>query len=80
MYPKTIIRCPNCGGYAQRFLSDRLPLGVISQGTQVLQTECSHCDYLMVMCSSSGRVYLPSSVVTTSSPSKKYLGQDLLAS
>ena len=80
MHQKTIIRCPNCGEYAQRFLTDYSPLTGDHSVTQVLQTECVHCDYLMVMCVHSGRVHLPSLAATTSSPSRHFLEQDLLLS
>ena len=80
MDKKTIIRCPNCGDYAQRFLSDRLPNSGHGPMEKVLHTECAHCDYLMVMCVHSGNVHLPSVAVTTSSPSRHSLYQDLLLS
>ncbi len=42
-----IVRCPNCGAHAQRHL---LPL--LAQ----VRTECDACDYLLAMCTRSGRV------------------------
>ncbi|XGV99893.1 MAG: zinc ribbon domain-containing protein [Leptolyngbya sp. BL-A-14] len=41
------IHCPNCGSPAERhyLTSDHLT-----------RTQCSACDYLMVMCSQTGRV------------------------
>ena len=41
------IRCPNCGSEAERhqLLSSHL-----------IRTQCPTCDYLMVMCSRTGRV------------------------
>ena len=80
MDKKMIIRCPNCGDYAQRFLSDRLPSSGHDPLEQVIQTECAHCDYFMVMCVHSGHVHLPSLAATTSSPSRHSLDQDLLLS
>lgn len=41
------IRCPNCGSEAER-------QHILS--SQVTRTECPVCDYLMVMCSRTGRV------------------------
>jgi ribosomal protein S27AE len=42
-----VIRCPNCGSYAERryILSSNLT-----------RTECNKCDYLMVADTTSGRV------------------------
>lgn len=41
------VRCPNCGSFAERhYLSE----------TQLVRTQCSTCDYLMITCSSTGRV------------------------
>lgn len=42
-----VVRCPNCGSYAERhhLLSD-----------QLIRTQCSACDYLMVTCASTGKV------------------------
>ena len=80
MRQKTIIRCPNCGDYAQRFLSDYLPADGNRPAEQVLQTECMHCDYFMVMCVRSGRVHLPSLAATTASPSSHNLKKDWLLS
>lgn len=41
------VRCPNCGSHAERIH--------ISPG-QLLRTQCSGCDYLMITCSQTGRV------------------------
>lgn len=41
------IRCPNCGSEAERH-------HLFS--SQLTRTECPICDYLMVMCSRTGRV------------------------
>lgn len=80
MHQETIIRCPNCGNYAERFLSDYLPTGDNRSAEQVLQTECMYCDYFMVMCVNSGRVHLPSLAATTASPSSHNQGKDWLLS
>jgi hypothetical protein len=40
-----IVRCPNCGSYAER-----------CRIAQQVQTQCSICDYLMTTCSLTGRV------------------------
>ncbi|WP_313959065.1 hypothetical protein [Umezakia ovalisporum] len=45
-----IIRCPNCGGQAQRqFLTDRQLADRHCLVNQIIRTECRFCDYLMVM-------------------------------
>jgi ribosomal protein S27AE len=41
------IRCPNCGSMAERHYLD---------GANLTRTQCSHCDYLMIMCSVTGKV------------------------
>ncbi len=41
------IPCPNCGSAAQRHYI---------ANSNLTKTQCSACDYLMVMCSQSGRV------------------------
>lgn len=41
------IRCPNCGSEGERH-------HLLS--SQLTRTQCSSCDYLMVMCSRTGRV------------------------
>jgi hypothetical protein len=41
------IRCPNCGSLAERHHH-----ALIAQ----VRTQCDDCDYLLVMCSQSGRV------------------------
>ncbi len=41
------VRCPNCGRYGERYyLSDR----------NLVRTQCSECDYLLVTCSLTGKV------------------------
>ena len=48
------VHCPTCGSAAERYQVD---------GSNNIRTECSHCDYLMVYCSETGRViesYAPS--------------------
>lgn len=42
-----VIRCPNCGSEAERH-------HLLS--SQLTRTQCPTCDYLMVMCSRTGRV------------------------
>lgn len=42
-----VIRCPNCGSEAERH-------HLLS--SQLVRTQCSSCDYLMVNCSRTGRV------------------------
>jgi len=48
------VNCPTCGSSAERYhLTDAARV----------RTQCSHCDYLMVSCSKTGRVieaYAPS--------------------
>ncbi len=42
------VRCPNCGSHAKRsYLTNN----------QIIQTSCSTCDYLMVNCSRTGKVF-----------------------
>lgn len=41
------IRCPNCGNFAERYHLAK---------SQLTQTQCPACDYLMVTCTQSGRV------------------------
>ena len=57
MHTHLDIRCPNCGSLAQRHLFDEG--AAICQSCpdhQVAQTECSSCDYLLVMCWKNGKV------------------------
>lgn len=42
-----LVRCPNCGQYAQRSLQAE---------SGWLETECAHCDYLMILHPPSGQV------------------------
>ncbi|MGD1901968.1 MAG: replication restart DNA helicase PriA [Geitlerinemataceae cyanobacterium] len=39
--------CPNCGRSAQR---------IFVRDSNVVRTQCSSCDYLLVLCSETGRV------------------------
>lgn len=41
------IPCPNCGDVAERYNIST---------SHLTKTECSSCDYLMVMCSQTGKV------------------------
>ncbi len=52
-----LVRCSNCGNYAERlyFNSEEI-MGVVCPNGQVIQTECSSCDYLIVMCSRNAQV------------------------
>ncbi len=52
-----LVRCSNCGNYAQRlyFNSEEI-MGVVCPNREIIQTECSTCDYLMVMCSRNAQV------------------------
>lgn len=51
------VPCPNCGDAATRsyFTSQEARYSNCPQN-QVIQVECPHCDYLMVMCTVSGNV------------------------
>jgi|GEM_PF-1371522 len=57
MQTNQVVRCPNCGSFAERryFNSTEANYGSCP-GNQVTQTECPVCDYLMVMCSLNGNV------------------------
>ncbi|RAQ45738.1 hypothetical protein B9S53_07240 [Arthrospira sp. O9.13F] len=46
MSTKQIIRCPNCGSHAERYHSHT-----------VIKTQCHTCDYLMITCSETGKVF-----------------------
>ncbi|AOW98127.1 hypothetical protein BJP34_00570 [Moorena producens PAL-8-15-08-1] len=65
------VRCPNCGNMAQRhYLIGSEASHYACAGDQVTKTECSVCDYLMVMCSVSGNVieaYAPGRQVISNS-------------
>lgn len=51
------VRCSNCGSLAIRsHYNSKGTKYTNSQQNRVIQTECPTCDYLMVMCSSSGNV------------------------
>jgi len=41
------IYCPNCGSSAERHYL---------LGEQLIRTQCSHCDYLMITCDRTGNV------------------------
>jgi ribosomal protein S27AE len=41
------VRCPNCGSFAERHHLE---------SNQLIRTQCSNCDYLMITCSKTGRV------------------------
>lgn len=60
------VHCPTCGSFAERQeLGDRLVPGC----DYVVRTECSHCDYLLVMSLSTGNVieaYAPGQSITDS--------------
>lgn len=42
-----IIRCPNCGDFAERHYA---------LATRSIRTQCPGCDYLMITCSETGKV------------------------
>lgn len=42
-----MVRCPNCGSHAERH---HLP------SEQLIRTQCSTCDYLMITCAATGKV------------------------
>lgn len=47
-----IVRCPNCGSQAERrYFTSEAAIYRTCPSNQIIQTECSVCDYLMVMCS-----------------------------
>ncbi len=41
------VHCPNCGSYAERYYFTN---------TEIIRTQCSACDYLMINCSRTGKV------------------------
>lgn len=46
------IRCPNCGSQAERrYFTGEEAIYRTCPNSQIAQTECPVCDYLMVMCS-----------------------------
>ncbi|MGE5657564.1 MAG: replication restart DNA helicase PriA [Actinomycetota bacterium] len=47
MQTQQTIRCPNCGSHAKRNYH---------LSSQLTQTQCPVCDYLMITCSVTGRV------------------------
>jgi uncharacterized Zn finger protein len=47
MQIKQEVRCPNCGSYAERHYFIK---------SNVMQTQCPVCDYLMINCSRTGKV------------------------
>lgn len=51
------VPCPNCGNPATRsYFTGREAKHNNCPKNQVIQMECPHCDYLIVMCSVSGNV------------------------
>lgn len=42
-----MVRCPNCGSCAERYHLS---------GDQLIRTQCSACDYLMITCAITGKV------------------------
>ncbi len=68
-----IVRCPNCGSPAERHhVSDRM------------HTQCHDCDYLLVLCSRTGRVIeayapgIPFEVMPTAKPEAAHKPHQLL--
>ena len=55
-----IVRCPNCGSFAQRhhINSEQIVYRQCSTNT-IIQTECPVCDYLMITCEPKGSVLEP---------------------
>jgi DNA-directed RNA polymerase subunit RPC12/RpoP len=47
MQTKQAIRCPNCGSHAERHYHTL---------SQLTQTQCPACDYLLITCSRTGKV------------------------
>ena len=51
------VRCPNCGSQAKRtYFQSESDCTNSCPNNQYIQTECSVCDYLMVLCSGNGNV------------------------
>ena len=51
------VRCPNCGSEAQRsYFPNEQKFYNFCSLNRIIETECHHCDYLMVMSSLSGHV------------------------
>ncbi len=48
MIKKQQVRCPNCGSLAER---------LYFAGNGIVQTACPSCDYLLVSCTQTGRVF-----------------------
>lgn len=48
MQPVETVHCPNCGSFAERRYSPT---------QQRIHTACDQCDYLLVTCAWSGRVF-----------------------
>lgn len=54
---RQIVRCPNCGSEAERrYLTNQETACSSCPSHEVIQTECSVCDYLMVICFPNGSV------------------------
>ena len=54
---KYVVRCPNCGELATRESFNKLLSDHVKCGEKtVTKTECSYCDYLMIMGSYDGKV------------------------
>ena len=52
-----MVRCPNCGKFAERHSFNKLLSDYIdNQKKSAIKTECKHCDYLMIMGSYDGKV------------------------
>ena len=57
MQTTQVVRCPNCGSFAERHhFTSAQPTYQKCPDQQVSQTECQACDYLLVMCSINGQV------------------------
>ena len=52
-----VVRCPNCGSWAERhYFTSAQAIYQKCPCQQITQTECSACDYLMAICSITGQV------------------------
>jgi len=77
MQTNQVVRCPNCGSFAERrYFSSTEAKYSSCPGNQITQTECAACDYFMVMCSLSGSVleaYAPGMSAPTSARKLNHL-------
>ena len=59
MQKKLMVRCPNCGSFAQRHLLSHHVTTKPSKANapQVIRTECPHCDYLVMICQEDEEIF-----------------------